>query len=786
MPTINTLDANQVIEAVYDLASSSLKVDVVASTGLPPGHADGTAHTPGDVGSEMLAVRNDAGTPLAADGQYIPLTTDASGNLRVAASFTEGATAPDGGALPAVVKVAGGYDGTNVQVIKTDAAGELQIDVLSSALPTGAATAANQATGNASLASIDTDIDVALSSRASEATLSALNAKITDFDLDTGAGTQNVTGVSLRKAASGGSVELGTSSDPIRVDPTGTTAQPITDNGGSLTVDGAVTVSATDLDIRDLSAAQDSVRLGDGTDLANVTGAGELNVLATAQPGVDIGDVTINNAAGVAAVNIQDGGNSITVDGTVAATQSGTWTVQPGNTANTTPWLATINQGGNSASVSASNALKVDGSAVTQPISGTVTANIGTTGGLALNATLTDASQKTQIVDGSGNVIGSTSNALDVNIKSGITLEVNLDNANDDVLVYGWDGAANQKIKTDVAGELQVDVLSSALPTGAATSANQATEIASLASIDGKLHSYDLDTGAGTENAQGVNLRFSASGGSVEAGRAANPLRTDPTGTTAQPVTDNGGSLTVDGTVTVTATDLDIRDLSHTQDSVRIGDGTDLALVTAAGELNVIATAQPGVDIGDVTINNAAGAAAVNIQDGGNSITVDGTVAATQSGTWTVQPGNTANTTPWLATINQGGNSAAVTGANALKVDGSAVTQPISGTISSTDIGYTNSQFVRNDYTSVNVTTAAYVQLIASVAQDYQEFEIFDSSGQTLKIAFGAAASEVDQFLVFPGGNGRIKKKVTSGTRISIRAVSGTANAGEISLNLYG
>lgn len=54
----------------------------------------------------------------------------------------------------------------------------------------------------------------------------------------------------------------------------------------------------------------------------------------------------------------------------------------------------------------------------------------------------------------------------------------------------------------------------------------------------------------------------------------------------------------------------------------------------------------------------------------------------TQSGTWTVQPGNTANTTPWLATINQGGNSASVTVANALKVDNSAVTQPISGAVS--------------------------------------------------------------------------------------------------------
>lgn len=47
--------------------------------------------------------------------------------------------------------------------------------------------------------------------------------------------------------------------------------------------------------------------------------------------------------------------------------------------------------------------------------------------------------------------------------------------------------------------------------------------------------------------------------------------------------------------------------------------------------------------------------------------------AATQAGTWTVQPGNTANTTPWLATINQGGNSAAVSAANNLAGDLRAV-----------------------------------------------------------------------------------------------------------------
>jgi len=57
----------------------------------------------------------------------------------------------------------------------------------------------------------------------------------------------------------------------------------------------------------------------------------------------------------------------------VSATQAGTWTLQPGNTANTTPWLASISQGGNAATVSAQGALKIDGSGVTQPVSGTLT-----------------------------------------------------------------------------------------------------------------------------------------------------------------------------------------------------------------------------------------------------------------------------------------------------------------------------------------------------------------------------------------------------------------------------
>lgn len=51
-------------------------------------HAEDSVHTSGDSGVMPLAVRNDAGSALAADGDYIPLTTDNLGRLRVAGSFT--------------------------------------------------------------------------------------------------------------------------------------------------------------------------------------------------------------------------------------------------------------------------------------------------------------------------------------------------------------------------------------------------------------------------------------------------------------------------------------------------------------------------------------------------------------------------------------------------------------------------------------------------------------------------------------------------------------------------
>lgn len=74
-------------------------------------------------------------------------------------------------------------------------------------------------------------------------------------------------------------------------------------------------------------------------------------------------------------------------------------------------------------------------------------------------------------------------------------------------------------------------------------------------------------------------------------------------------ITDNGGSITVDGSVTVSATDLDIRDLSYTQDSVEVRQAT-------RANLNANATIQVGGT--DVANGNP-----VPVSDAGGSLTVD-------------------------------------------------------------------------------------------------------------------------------------------------------------------
>ena len=172
---------------------------------------------------------------------------------------------------------------------------------------------------------------------------------------------------------------------------------------------------------------------------------------------------------------------------------------------------------------------------------------------------------------------------------SDINIEVHTDKAEDSMLMFSHtvktgSGGTSYVPLVDSDGHLQVDALSSALPSGAATAANQSTIIGHVdgietlltaanvdhAAIEVLLTAIDADTDAiktavqvlddwDDSNYANVNINLAGSdaptGGGAESGALRVTLANDSTGVVS--VDDGGGALTVDGTVTanLSATD---------------------------------------------------------------------------------------------------------------------------------------------------------------------------------------------------------------------------------------
>ncbi|MEK9697444.1 MAG: hypothetical protein VW270_16895 [Candidatus Poseidoniales archaeon] len=138
-------------------------------------------------------------------------------------------------------------------------------------------------------------------------------------------------------------------------------------------------------------------------------------------------------------------------------------------------------------------------------------------------------------------------------------------------------------------------------------------------------------------------------------------------------VTLDSENVAVTGTVTANAgTNLNTSALAlETGGNLATLAGKDFATQTTLAAIN--AKLVTGTDIGDVTINNGSGANAVNIQDGGNTITVDGTVTAN---TGLTQPLTDTQLRASDVKITLDGESVPVTntGTFAVQVDGSALT----------------------------------------------------------------------------------------------------------------
>ncbi len=87
--------------------------------------------------------------------------------------------------------------------------------------------------------------------------------------------------------------------------------------------------------------------------------------------------------------------------------------------------------------------------------------------------------------------------------------------------------------------------------------------------------------------------------------------------------------------------------------------------------------------------------------------------------------------------------------------------------------------------TVVTYSTSAWFEIIASLAQNVNMVDIFDSTGYTARLGTGAPAAEVDLMLDYPGGNGQVFVRIDAGTRIALRPLVHPPSGAEVVINFW-
>lgn len=580
----------------------------------------------------------------------------------------------------------------------------------------------------------------------------------TTIATDIGGGGENYQKIKLIDATPGSTAGTGISSNPLRIDPTGTTPQPIT---GTLTANiGTTGGLALDATVASLVVSQGSVTSGQEGPLIfgavstsvpsyatgtssplslTLTGALRVDGSAVTQPisgtvtavqplgsnlhvnidgfpvtplstnltqvggsSFSLGQTTMTGSIPVAFASDQSAlppTKDVAVTGTLGSlvdtvvincnalstvgwTTSGTWSgtmvmeVQYGDG----QWYAvevmvTNVSGGNTPFVVTSWTESLNDLPWITNVAGAVQARIRFTtynsgtativfnGSVGLNATRVynlnplALRNKAYLSDGLGNYLTSTllsgKQALDVNIAGGVTINVSLDHTTDNVLVYGNDGTTDRKIKTDTSGNTQVVVTNFPATTAVTQSTSPWVVSGTVAA-----------TQSGTWNINNISGTISLpTGASTEATLAGIKTDTDKFTFTSTRLLVDGSGVTqpVSGTITANA-----------------GSGNFTVIQPTGTNLHAV------IDSGSITVANA-------------------TLAVTQSGTWNINnisgtislPTGAATSAKQPALGTAGTPSADVitvqgaVGMTALKVDGSGVTQPISGSVTA-NIGTTN------------------------------------------------------------------------------------------------
>lgn len=693
-----------------------------------------------------VALAESGGAVLVGSGNPMPVD-DAGGSLTVdnAALSVTG-----GGAEASALRVTLANDSTGV-ISVDDGGGALTVDGTVTADQGAAQTAANgwpiRASDGTNLINVGDNANSAV-----RVNVVAGSTAGTEFNEDTAHTTGDAGTMILGVRNDAGGSLSGTDGDytPIQFDSSGR-LRVVTQGGagGTSSVDDAAFTVATDSGTPSMGlfddVTPDSVDEGDVGVLrmsanrvlyntirdaagnergANVTASNELQVIASAQPGVDIGDVTINNASiavtnaalsvtgggaeasalrvtlandSTGVLSVDDNGGSLTVDGTVAVSA-----VTPGTGA-TDLGKAVDSASGSTDTGVAALAIRDDSLSALTPVEGDyVPLRVSSTGALHV----TGGGGGTEYTVDAAAPAAPTGTASLMERDDALTslTEIEGDWTNMRSTAEGalWTQDFNSDAMaadlSTLAGavsgtEMQVDVVTSALPTGAATAANQLPDGHNVTDQH-TAKDLDYDSGAGTDTVSAFGIALPASGGAVAGGTSSNPVRVDPTGTTTQPVsgtvtadagtgpwpvTDNGGSLTVDAPV-------------GTPVNVQIGDGTDQAAVTAAGALQVDGSGVTQPVSGTITADAGTG-----------TFTVSQTNIATDD--YDTGAGTSTQSMVGIALPASGGPVAGGTATNPVRTDPTGTTtQPVSGTVTA-NLSATDNAVL--DSIDTNTTTLA-------------------------------------------------------------------------------
>ena len=433
------------------------------------------------------------------------------------------------------------------------------------------------------------------------------------------------------------------------------------------------------------------------------------------------------------------------------------------------------------------------------------------------------------VVDASGavNITGSISFAEEATVADGGALPAKVK------VIGGYDGAAVQVIATDAQGNLQVDVLSAPLPTGAASETTLAAVSTKL--TDGTQKTQLVDAAGDIADVKQLNTTLAGTDKGLV------------TSTTIHGLTTGGGGGYVDVKVTPSG--------ALVTDSTISGlDAAVLGQETMAASLPVvIASDQTAFPVTVSSIPLPTGAATETTLSAVNTkLPANLTVSSTRllvDGSGVTQPvsaaslplptGAASETT--LSALNTKIPASLTVSSTRLLVDGSGVTQPVSAaslplpagaatettlsavrtavelldnavsgnelqvdvvaplpagtnTIGRVDV---NTQSVVDlldagilDTSATNIAGSASnpTQVVSSLAAQVRRMQILDTTGAFIGLFTGAALSEVLQLVIGPGSDQTIDHSIAAGTRISLRRLDGTAaiNSGIVAINFLG